>query len=180
MPAPGRAGWQPNERYVDAMRRLGFSMGMAAAAAEAVAEVEAEAEARAAAAGEPPPAAGNGAAAGGQAAATAAAPAAAAAAAAAAGLRPSRTLDRAATACRAAARSLSRGVAGAFDPRAMALHLGTAATNEHVPLNETGYLLPWWQRAAVRCSYVLLVAAVTVLVVSAGGGRVCRWWLHVP
>lgn len=40
--------------------------------------------------------------------------------------------------------------------RAMFTH-DTGFANEEVPLNDQGYLLPFWQRAIVRCTYVLLI-----------------------
>lgn len=61
-----------------------------------------------------------------------------------------------------------------FDRRAVTLHLATGVENEHVPLNETGYLLPWWQRTLIRSSIVLAVTAVSILVVSIA--QLDAWW----
>ena len=40
--------------------------------------------------------------------------------------------------------------------KAMFTH-DTGFANEDVPLNDQGYLLPFWQRAIVRCTYVLII-----------------------
>lgn len=40
--------------------------------------------------------------------------------------------------------------------RAMFTH-DTGFANEEVPLNDQGFLLPFWQRAIIRCTYVLLI-----------------------
>lgn len=35
-----------------------------------------------------------------------------------------------------------------------------------VPLNETGFLLPWWQRTIIRSSVVAAITMVSILIVS--------------
>ncbi|KAL4422904.1 hypothetical protein ABPG75_009101 [Micractinium tetrahymenae] len=43
-------------------------------------------------------------------------------------------------------------------------HLDTGAANEHVPLNDQGYLLPFWQRLLLRSTYVLLCTLVACII----------------
>ncbi|KAI3430592.1 hypothetical protein D9Q98_005185 [Chlorella vulgaris] len=43
-------------------------------------------------------------------------------------------------------------------------HLDTGAANEHVPLNDQGYFLPFWQRLVIRSAYVLLCTIIAVCV----------------
>lgn len=38
-----------------------------------------------------------------------------------------------------------------------------------VPLNETGFLLPWWQRTAIRSCVVGAITLVAILIVRAEG-----------
>ncbi|PSC67392.1 Amino acid permease 2 [Micractinium conductrix] len=51
-------------------------------------------------------------------------------------------------------------------------HLDTGAANEHVPANDAGYLLPFWQRFLVRTSYVLVCTLVACVMVYKPSGRV--------
>ncbi len=68
------------------------------------------------------------------------------------------------------AEALSRQLASAH---AACAHPACAgAANERVPLNDQGYLLPFWQRLLLRSTYVLLCTAVACIIVSRGAAAV--------
>ena len=52
-------------------------------------------------------------------------------------------------------------------------HLHTAAANEHVPMKDQGYYLPFWHRLLICSAYVLLLLGTIVacMMVSCWGGR---------
>lgn len=54
-------------------------------------------------------------------------------------------------------------VASRLGSQAM-FHLDTGAANERVPMNDQGYLLPFWQRLLLRSTYVLLCTAVACII----------------
>ncbi|EFN51990.1 hypothetical protein CHLNCDRAFT_32765 [Chlorella variabilis] len=41
-------------------------------------------------------------------------------------------------------------------------HIDTGAANEHVPMNDEGYYLPFWQRLVIRSTYVLLCTIIAM------------------
>ena len=42
-------------------------------------------------------------------------------------------------------------------------HVDTGAANEHVPMNDQGFYLPFWQRLLLRSTYVALCTLVAVV-----------------
>ncbi|PRW45225.1 Amino acid permease 2 [Chlorella sorokiniana] len=61
-------------------------------------------------------------------------------------------------------RSMLGAVSSLLDSHAVGLHMATGAENEHVPLNETGFVLPWWQRTIIRSSVVAAITMVSILI----------------
>ncbi|PRW60633.1 Amino acid permease 2 [Chlorella sorokiniana] len=77
----------------------------------------------------------------------------------------------------------AKSMAAALGSRAM-YFVDTGAANEHVPLNETGYLLPLWQRLVIRSAFVVLLTFIAICmpffnVVVGLVGSLCFWPLSI-